>query len=339
MRVLHHPAFLLLLVLPGCALNALRTDYAGTVGSQGQLVAAASTQFLNRVDEERTAINVEMIAADPACAHSPALFRRSPDLSLAGATWLCAVPNTSLAARTSPLSLRPLAPELEPTLELVASLSAYSEALSKIVEAEVPDASLPLIDALTLAREAEGTLRSLAGGTPVVPAADDGRLTALTGFITFLGQLQGEAGKVRELRAVMRAYPQGAEPVILALRVHLQLFNNEMRADAGLRSAISGALLNRAVTARPQLTMDARRKAAETYYSLAQSARAQARIYPALSEAFGKLETADADLRRVLVNHPNLSRKERHHIAELNRQRVIEALNHITAVITAFRGA
>jgi hypothetical protein len=326
------------LALSACAINALRTDYAGKVGSQGQLVAAGATQFLDRVDEARTKVSVEMIAADPACGNSPALFRNRPSLDQPAPGWLCAYPGTGEAAATSSLSLRPIAPELEPTLETIAALSAYSEALSEIVDADIPDAAKPLNDALALARAAEGTLRALAGGTAIVPAADDKRLTAITGFISFLGQLRGEADHVRAIREVIIANPQGAAPIIAALREHLELFNNQMRADDGLRSGISGALLRRVVDARPPLASDARRKAAETYYSLAQTARASGRIYPALGNALNKLEEADSDLRRVLVDNPRLTAKERRRISELNRQRVIDALNHITAVITAFRG-
>jgi len=328
----------LLFVLPGCALNAVRTEYAASVSTQGQAVAEASAQFLDRVDEGRTKISVEMIAADPACAQSPALFRRSPDLSAVSSGWLCAYPGTSFASNASRLSLQPLAPDLEPTLDLIASLSAFSDALGKIVEAEVPDAAKPLTDALELARAAEGSLRALAGGKPIVPAIDDGRLTAITGFISFVGKLQGEGGKVKEIRALLSENPKGAELVIDALREHLELFNNEMQADAGLRSGISGALLRRAVDAKPPVSADTRRKAAETYYTLQQTSRSQARLYPALGDALNKLQEADADLRRVIVDNPSLSAKERRRIAEINRQRVIEALNHVTSVITAFRG-
>jgi hypothetical protein len=329
---------LLFLTLPGCALNALRVDYASKVATHGELVAVASTQFLDRVDEARTKISVEMIAADPICAASPALFRRQPDLAGAASGWLCAAPGSDAAANASPLSLRPLAPELEPTVELIGSLGEYSEALSDIVEADVADASKPLTDALGLARAAEGTLRAIASGPTVVPAADDKRLTALTGFITFIGQLRGEAGKVKAIRQVLAENPGGAAPLIAALREHLELFNNEMKADNGLRSGISGALLRRVVDARPPASIEVRRKAAETYYALQQSARSQTRFYPALGDALDKLETVDADLRRVIVDNPKLSVKERRRIAELNRQRITEALNHITAVITAFRG-
>ena len=40
------------LLLAGCGINAIRTEYAGKVGSQGSAVAAASSEFLERVEEK-----------------------------------------------------------------------------------------------------------------------------------------------------------------------------------------------------------------------------------------------------------------------------------------------
>ena len=47
---------------------------------------------------------------------------------------------------------------------------------------------------------------------------------------------------------------------------------------------------------------------------------------------------ADADLRRVLREHPRLSAKEREEVARVTRERVGRAFDALTGVILAFKG-
>jgi hypothetical protein len=75
------------------------------------------------------------------------------------------------------------------------------------------------------------------------------------------------------------------------------------------------------------------------FYQIDDAVTATAEIYPALSKSLRDLADADKDLRRVLVEHPNLTKAERAKVAELNRQRAIKAMDTVAALITSFRGA
>lgn len=329
-----------LFLLSGCAINALRTEYAKDVASTGSVVAVASSEFLHRVDTTRRLANVEMVVADPTCGRTPAIVRGPILIQQLKPGWLCVPSGAAVGAGDRSFSLTPIAPELQPTLELVGALSSYAEALAEVVDAKPSDPTKPLLDALTTARSAEGLLLALkVRETGATPAADDPRLKAVQGLVTFLGELSDEAHKVSELRKIIAANPLGALPTINALRDHLLTWENSRKADEAIRVVVTGALLRRSVDASPPVAPDARRKAITTFYELQDASRVAAKIHPALMVALDELEKADADLRRILVENPKLTAKERAKIAELNRQRVVRALNLITALITSFRGA
>ena len=75
----------------------------------------------------------------------------------------------------------------------------------------------------------------------------------------------------------------------------------------------------------------------KTFYGLEAASRASGRIYPVLDGVLVALDQSDRDLRRILPESPSLSRKERDRVAEINRQRIVRALESVTAMITSFR--
>jgi len=321
--------------------NALRVDYARSVGTQGKASAEASKAFLSRVDLARRDANIELIAADPACGETDAAkVRNVPRVEAREERgWLCVPPRWRPDPHTD-FSLQPLGPELEPTLDLVAALTSYSEALAEIVEDEAPDPMRPLLDALATAGAVQSTIQAVSNrqGGPV-PAVDDARVKAVGEFVGLLTELSHEAGQVKRIREVLRKHPRGAEPLIASLRADLEEWEQSRADDEVTRLAIVGAIRRRAIISRPPVPSAQRREAVTSYYNLQDAYSAAAKIHPALDVVLGELAAADANLRRVIVTNPRLTDKERARIAELNRQRIVRALERITALITAFRGA
>jgi hypothetical protein len=332
---------LVLVATAGCGLNALRLDYARNVGSQGKAAAEASGSFLQRVDLARRDANIELVAADPACGgRSPALVRYVPRLAAREPRgWLCVPPGWKEEG-SSPFPLRPLTPELKPTFDLVGSLADYADALTKVVDAKGSDPTKPLLDALETARTAQDALNAIGGGSGgAVPAAGDPRVKAVTAFVQMLAELSEEADKVRRVRAVLVKYPDGAAPLVAALRNDLRRWNLSLQGDLTSRQIVAGALQRRSIDRDPPDTIAERRETMARYYALDDTRRATSAIYPNLVKALDDLGEADADLRRVIVDHPQLNKKERARIAEINRQRVVRALQNLTALINSFRGA
>ncbi|MEZ0496369.1 hypothetical protein [Sphingomonas sp. IW22] len=328
--------------LPGCASNAIRLDYAGDVAGRAEVAAAASRRYLAEVDETRVAVNVDLIGMDTACVPNRAWIRRQADVGAIKASdfpprgWLCAPGPLDGVTYPEPLSLAPLGPDLEPTFLLIDALGAYGAGIATILEEEGPDPAADLVHALALARSAEGLLRAMAGGAgqPVVPAADDVRLVAIDAFIAFVTELRTEQRKVDALRRTA-----GAGPLIAALRDHLSNWELGRQADENLRFELATALLGGAQRAdAPQLSKAMRREFGAAYYEGAAGRTSSARFKAALDGTLGELAAAEADLRRVLAEDPDLTDAERREAARITRQRLTRAFDTLSRLLLAFGG-
>ena len=334
----------LLLMLSGCAINALRTEAAADVATKSQVAAGASRLYLQRVAETRTATDLDLIALDPACAPNHPYPRLIPRLELVKDPklpprgWLCAPSPQPGVTSPVPLMLAPIGSELEPTLLLVNALGAYGSAITEILEKKGADPAGDIASALMLARSAEGLLRAGFGGDAVVPAADDTRLTALTDFISFLTELRNEADKVAQLRALIDEDP-GSATLIASLRNHLQAWEIGRRSDANLRFVIAGALLGQSARIDPPLPASQRREFAQVYYTQAAARIDAAKLAPAIDETLAGIAEADSSFREVLKENPKLSPKQRKRLAEITRERLVRAFDSLAALVLAAKGA
>ncbi len=333
----------LLICLGGCATNDLRIEYAGDVAAKGKVAAAASRDFLVKADETRVASNVDLIAIDPACVPNNAYVRLQPKLQAfknpdnPPRGWLCAPAQAAGITYPRPFSLAPLGSELEPTFVLIDALGAYSAALTEIVDDQGPDPVKDLTDALGLARSADGLLHALTGGETRVPAADDPRVKAVTGFIQFIVDLQTAQDKVKRLNQLTHS-SDGSADIIKALRDHLAAWELSRRADEGLRFVLAGVLIRQAQAAEPSLPAAKRREFARSYYDRAAAGITSAKLKPALDAALEEVAATDADLRRVLMEHPKLSDAERRELAQITRERLARAFDTLTQLVLAFKG-
>ena len=329
--------------LIGCATNALRIEYASDVAAKGKVAAAASRDFLVKVDATRVAANIDLIAVDPACVPNTAYVRRqpllvrfkNPDKPPRG--WLCAPQAIAGVTYDDSFSLAPLGGDLEPTFVLIDALGAYSAAITAILDDKGPDPVKDLTDALGLARSADGLLHALAGGTAIVPAADDPRLSAVGKFIQFVSDLRTEQDKAKRLKLLTDS-PEGSADIVRALRRHLAVWELSRKADEGLRFALSGILIAKAQAAEPPLRMAQRRDFARSYYDRAAAVVTSAKLKPALDAVLTEVGDADADLRRVIVEHPKLNETERRKLAQITRERVGRAFDTLTQLVLAFKG-
>ncbi len=325
--------------LSSCGINALRTQYAGNVGHEGAGVTAASSEFLHDVEASRRLANIELVVADPACGMNPAFVRGQIKMHQQAPGWLCLSPNESRQPLDRKLGMSPIAAQIQPTILLISSLGAYTTAVADVADSKPSDPMTPLLDALETAHSAQGLLVAINGGQDgPIPGSDDKRVKAVSDFVRFVAQLSDEATRVRHLREVVGKNPDGAQPLIDALQDHLSTWENSRKADDGLRVAVNGVLLRRMLDVRPPVSPDARRRALINFYQVQDAVGATSQIYPALSKCLRELADADKDLRRVLVEHPNLTKAERAEVAELNRQRAVKAMDMLAALVTSFKG-
>lgn len=331
-------AAIALIVISGCATNALRVEYAGDVGTKGRAAAAASREYLKEVEAARLEANLDLVEQDPACGRwQPALRRQvslGPDKPAVG--WLCAAGSD---VPGSPFSLRPISYQLVPTIQLTDALTSYADALIEVAQGDRVSPAQGFIDALATARSVQ-RLAGAVTNSEVGPslAADDPRVVAATGFVNFLGELAEEAGRVEDLRQIIARNPEGARPLIRALRDHLVTWEISRKSDRATELLIEAALLSSVFNAQPPAEGSARRTALDNYYRRDAERLAGDQLHPKLDALLHALEQADADLRRVLEPNPNLTDEERRRVAEISRKRIVRALDGLTEIINAVRG-
>ena len=326
-----------LVALAGCATNALRVEAAKDVAAKGKAVADSSRAYLDQVERMRYDYNVEIIAADPVCRGERATVRQPPrngsiiDPRRPPRGWLC----TTLPARVPGhhgLMLGSIHDELAPTIALVESLSAYSAAITDVLEAPHSDPAADFDHAIETANAAKDLLESL-GAT--IGGVTEERTDAVRGFIAFVSELSQEADTVARLRRL--AQPEGgAGQLIDTLRRHLGTWEESRASQESAAVNLSEVLLRASTNPRAPLTADQRRRFAQTYYERLYAQNTSGQVKEALDHALAAFATAETDYRQLLRDHPSLSPKQRARRAEIIRQRLTRALQTATALITAF---
>jgi hypothetical protein len=331
---------LLLAALGGCAINALRVEYAGNVGAAGQAAAEGARGFLSLAEQTRNEANIEIIVADPACGQPGAIFRS--DLVIDSATprtgdfcrKMTPQDNPKLVTRFS--STDPTE-ELAPALELIDVMIDYTDTLADIAAQEPVDAAQRIDQTLETASALEDAFSALLGRqSGVTPAPDDARVIAVKGFLQLALALRKEADQVEQLRAVLADNPNGARPMISALRRTLSAWELSRKSDSVIRLGVTKTLAKRVLDAVPPSKPAERRDALRMDYGARAKARTEDRFHPAVVRMLSELEAADADFRRVIVKDPTLTKAERRKLAEITRQRVVAALQTFTALVKAF---
>lgn len=235
--------------------------------------------------------------------------------------------------------MAPLGEELRPTLVLLAGLALYGEGLAEVLDGKEADPATTFSDAVETARSAQGLLLALGAraGTPL--ARDDPRVVATTNLIGLVGNLAGEQRKVKVLREYLRDHNSEAPQAVELLRRHLLTWEIARKADVAVRSGISAVTAQAVLARSPPSSPGERRAALRDFYTRQHDAAAEAALYPALDNDLRAMGSANADLCRIIVQHPKLSREERAVVAEATRKRIIRAMDGIASLITSFRGA
>ena len=333
---------MLALSVSGCAINALRKEYAGQVALASDAATDGIQKFLDQVDTGRRETNITLASIDPACSSLAPVLRLKPAIGPMAPSvgFLCVDMRQPNAPAGNPISLVRISDDLEPTLKLAASLAAYGDGLAAIVEDDPVAASKPLLDALSLARAAQDAAKAIMPSAPDgVPAADDPRIAAAASLIDFIGGLVREAEQVKQLRAYLAEHPEGVSSILGPLKRQLGSWERARLGDAGLIEIVTDAQIQSILLAHPPASPAERHAALEQYYAYDKHRLDEAKLAPALMALLDAVETADSDLGRVIVDHPNLSRNERIKVATLNRERIIAALKRVADLAKAIRGA
>lgn len=348
-------------LLAGCGLNAVRVQTAGEVAKLSSSVSESAKQIIDDAQRRRNQSLVSLIASDPSCEPTVPLLIFVPDEASplphpdaekpAVVPPLCAdgVPGTNPPGyKKAELDLSPLATEaVKPTIDLIAAVSAYGQALSKIVERPKTDISVELESVLALANKALAQTEILGdSGLPnIANLAENQKSTALA-LIQFAIDLQYERQQVKDIRILYPKYSsklgqycnqddQGcvASGIYdeLAQQVRLWSF-----AIAEGHAEINVGNMQRAYRReRNDLGFEGRR----AFIVLVQDAAKEMSRIRHSSDQFEKaivsLSKVNQELGRQL-NNP--SKKDREKAAAISRQRTINALSLILKAAAAWKG-
>ena len=330
----------LLAGLSGCAINALRVEYAGNVGAAGTAAAVGLREFLDFAQQTRNEANIEIIVADPACNQPSAIFREP--LIISSKTpkvgdFCRQLSKTDDPKKVTRFSTADPAEDLEPAFQLINVLVDYTDTLADIAAEQPVDAARRIDTGLETAQALEDAFNALVGRqTATIPALDDPRVVAVKGFLDLVLKLKNEADQVAQLRSILADRPMGAKPMIGALKKTMFIWENSRKNDSLLRLGVSKILIKRVLEGTSIAQSNERREALRMDYAARAKARADDRLYPAVTQLLSELQNADEDFRRVIVKDPTLTKAERRKLAEITRQRIVSALQTFTALLKAF---
>jgi len=305
----------LLLLLAGCAQDALTVERAGTVAAAGQPVVAEATALLADVARTSERAAIEIAVADRSCAW--------PNIRIATAetaTALCAAPGEP------GIDFEVLGAEsLGPTLRLIGALAAYLEAVGRILAKEpVPAAAI-----LAGVKADLDALGQVAGGGPKLSAQQAKAAGDLAAMVAALANAREEAARLRALEAQLPA----VDPLIATLRADLERWTRlALASDLDTIDAALGQMQRRA---RAGAGDEAYRAILETRASIGRRRAAAAALSPALAAALDALAAARADFARAVEGRFNAG--DRRRMAMITAERLREALRRIAATVAAFR--
>ena len=333
------PLMVVLFGLSACAINQFRVESARGVAASAAVAAAATRSYLDEVDAARIRVALDIIALDPNCQNgayfldSPAIERLT-DPARPPRGWLCVRDKTS--ATSARAVIGPAAPELAPTLALIDALGDYGAAITKIVDDKQPHPAKDLADALKLAGAAEGLLRAGFGGTPLVPAADDKRLAAVSGFIELIQEIQSDKDRAERLTRLAGESESGE--LIAALQDHVRIWERARASSAGFSRTIAVTVYGASARIDPPLPAKERRDYAAALYAADANLAQGATLAPAIDETLEALANEDQAFRNSLGNPPHLNADQQRRLGELTRARLIAVFDALTSVMTAAKG-
>lgn len=326
--------------LAACAGNALRIEGADAVGKAATDFTESAISSLNEAKARRIEANSTLVASDPSCEPraSVNIYVRKEGTRRAGSAPLCADGRTPrLGYDLASIDLRPLPEEtLKPTILLIGAIGDYGAALVKVSQRPNTDISKELASLAAKASEAA----TLANGLLGLDLPDAQKLLASNqakaaiALVQFANNLAEEQARVRDIRDIVDKH--GDEAIGKVRDLNRQLDEWLLTVTQGDAQVIQNNLMRSYRTSRWRMTYDQRLAMVTTI----NQARLRAAAYPqrleGLKKGLASFVEAEGNLRRLLRGE--YTKEERRRIAELNQQRMLEALRLMAGAISAFGG-
>lgn len=203
-------------ILSGCGLNAVRVETASNVSTLASTVASQANAILTDAQHRRERALLTLVASDPSCSPQFPLWIYVPDGSArptlptkpGPAVALCADGQyggiTPPGFRRSQLDLSPNVEDaIKPTLELIAAVSLYNQALSKVIDSPKANIGKEIDDAITLAQDAQAQATALGfKGLPDFPGLTDDQIKTAEALLQMIYDLDHERRQVKAIGVI-----------------------------------------------------------------------------------------------------------------------------------------
>ena len=321
-----------ILLLGGCAGNAIRLEAAGAVQRDARAAVAASARYFDAVEQRRRAAAAALVASDPSCLPLTPLRIQVPLTAAASPAPLCLADGAPAPGHTAfaiDIADSPRA-VLEPRVALLAAVADYADALAAILEAPKADVVAELT---AFADQADRVARfaNFAAGTDIpgiTAAAASEQGQSLIALIAFAHDLAREANDAAKVRALVAARGDTVDRALAALGQQVDIWGKGAARTAD--DLYGNALFRSYLRGRADLTAAQREELAARVFA----ARAAARDGPAraaeVKVAIDLAATAQAALRDALAGR--FTPAQRRAAARLNLDRVTRALGLVASL-------
>lgn len=327
-------------ILTGCGFNSIRVARASDVSEAGTAAVATARDFMQQVATARNEANVSLVASDEGCPWAQTIVLRGDGRPPAKS--ICMPVGSQPDPRFGDLeiSLEPIPDaQLKPTLDTIAALASYVQAVNTIVARKDPDVSGDLADAYGKAIQAQSDLGALLGSkTKLIPQLSDAQKGAIKGLIDLVVQLSTEQQKVRDLTKLVQAQNANVSTIIDTLKASLDTWaTGSLTSDLQMTDA-DFIHMGRQLGKQPPVYKgyDARRAVIERAIASHRAVAAIPGVTAAIKTSLDDVADAQKDLVDGLSAHPHWTAKERAQAAAINRARLLAALHAIAAAAAAF---
>jgi hypothetical protein len=324
-------------VLTGCGLNAVRVKTASEVGATSTAVADAATAQLENMSRAREQAFISLVASDESCEYNTPLQVFIPQKPGLPSAPLCAENSTQSITGYDNRSIdfAPVPAEsLAPTLELIAAVAAYGEALTKIAEEPKFDISDDIAEAIGLATRARALAAGLgASGLPDIAAISTEQQQTATDLINFLGMLAQERRQVKDIRVIVSKH--GPKFIESGAKLKKQI------AEWNIAITKSSIILNRDNLKRfysgqrANMSYEAREKMLRLIVNADTEGARVTKATTAFGKAVDELLAAQADLEAALSNNPTA--EQRKEAAKISRARFVNAFKLAVDALLAWK--
>jgi hypothetical protein len=333
--------FAIVLLLASCAGNTLRIEGADAVAVSADRFVTSANAALDDAKAKRAQANATLIASDVSCEPADRVNLYVPNGSsrrARGKAPLCARGSTPrLGYDLLAIDLRPIPEEaLKPTVKLIGALGDYGAALAKITKRPKTDVSAEIARIEAKAQEASDLANGLLHlGIPSLDSVlNSKQRDAAAALLQFAVGLAEEQRKVDDIRKYVAEHGAEVDALIPQLREQLAIWVRDYaQGDAQI---VENNLRRAYRDSRAGWDFDRRLSMVQTIAAARTDAGAYEARLAALNKGLDAFAAAQLDLRRLLRGEFNA--KERRRIANLDQQRMLEALGLMARAIIAFGG-